>query len=262
MDRELPRPAAVSRLSEIQQSRQDAALRLYRFPRRAGRDLPRRAEKALGELARGAVILEPNIKPRPRRIRIGAGRAGSGSRHAARSAPGPDRRAGTPRSRASSSFRRATFARPPASSGAALLISPEGGLHHAAAALGVRAVVIFGGFISPATTGYELHTNLFTGGQACGMRIPARIAPRRWRASRRRPSRKPRASSSARETAVELEGRPHERRSAIRSRARRSPARCSRVLRRRRRARRRRDAFLGAGCAGRVLWDGRDRAAL
>lgn len=55
--------------------------------------------------------------------------------------------------------------------GADLLIAPEGGLHHAAAALGVRAVVIFGGFISPATTGYAMHRNLFTGVQACGMRI-------------------------------------------------------------------------------------------
>jgi ADP-heptose:LPS heptosyltransferase len=58
--------------------------------------------------------------------------------------------------------------------GAELVIAPEGGLHHAAAALGVRAVVIFGGFISPATTGYDMHRNLFTGGQACGMRIPCR----------------------------------------------------------------------------------------
>ena len=57
---------------------------------------------------------------------------------------------------------------------AALYVGPEGGLHHAAAALGVRAVVIFGGFISPATTGYDLHTNVFTGGRACGMRVPCR----------------------------------------------------------------------------------------
>ena len=51
------------------------------------------------------------------------------------------------------------------------VIVPEGGLHHAAAALGVPAVVIFGGYISPKTTGYASHTNLFTGGAACGMRI-------------------------------------------------------------------------------------------
>lgn len=47
----------------------------------------------------------------------------------------------------------------------------EGAMHHAAAALGVRAVVIFGGFISPAVTGYSMHRNLFTGGTACGSRV-------------------------------------------------------------------------------------------
>ncbi len=49
-------------------------------------------------------------------------------------------------------------------------VGTEGGLHHAAAALGVPAVVIFGGFISPDITGYRMHRNLFTGGAACGMR--------------------------------------------------------------------------------------------
>lgn len=55
-----------------------------------------------------------------------------------------------------------------------LAVLPEGGLHHAAAALGVPAVVIFGGFISPRQTGYDRHINLFTGGSPCGMRIPCR----------------------------------------------------------------------------------------
>jgi len=52
---------------------------------------------------------------------------------------------------------------------AALYIGPEGGLHHGAAAVGIHAVVLFGGFIPPAVTGYETHTNL-TGGVAvaCG----------------------------------------------------------------------------------------------
>jgi hypothetical protein len=50
-------------------------------------------------------------------------------------------------------------------------LGPEGGLHHAAAALGVPAVVIFGGFISPSTTGYAEHVNLFTGGEPCGQRV-------------------------------------------------------------------------------------------
>ena len=49
-------------------------------------------------------------------------------------------------------------------------VGPEGGLHHAAAAVGVPAVIIFGGFIAPNITGYRQHRNLFTGGKPCGMR--------------------------------------------------------------------------------------------
>lgn len=51
-------------------------------------------------------------------------------------------------------------------------VGSEGGLHHAAAAFNVPAVVLFGGFISPDVTGYKTHRNLFTGGVACGMRTP------------------------------------------------------------------------------------------
>jgi ADP-heptose:LPS heptosyltransferase len=50
-------------------------------------------------------------------------------------------------------------------------VGHEGGLHHAAAALNIPAVVLFGGFISPENTGYDMHRNIFTGGKACGMRI-------------------------------------------------------------------------------------------
>lgn len=57
-------------------------------------------------------------------------------------------------------------------SGARAIVTAEGGLHHCAAAFGIPGVVIFGGFISPATTGYACHTNLFTGGEACGWRTP------------------------------------------------------------------------------------------
>lgn len=39
-------------------------------------------------------------------------------------------------------------------------VGTEGGYHHAAAALGKPGVVIFGGFISPKTTGYDTHVNL------------------------------------------------------------------------------------------------------
>ena len=51
-------------------------------------------------------------------------------------------------------------------------VGPEGGLHHASAAVGVPAVVIFGGYISPKVTGYQQHTNIFTGENlGCGMHI-------------------------------------------------------------------------------------------
>lgn len=50
-------------------------------------------------------------------------------------------------------------------------VGTEGGLMHAAAAVGVPSVIIFGGFISPEVTGYDMHRNLFTGtGLGCGMR--------------------------------------------------------------------------------------------
>lgn len=49
-----------------------------------------------------------------------------------------------------------------------LFIGCEGGLHHAAAALGRPAVVLFGGFIPPSVTGYEFHANLTGGAEACG----------------------------------------------------------------------------------------------
>jgi hypothetical protein len=52
----------------------------------------------------------------------------------------------------------------------------EGGLHHAAAALGIPAVVIFGGYISPAVTGYASQRNLFVETAeyplGCGYRTP------------------------------------------------------------------------------------------
>jgi hypothetical protein len=51
-------------------------------------------------------------------------------------------------------------------------VLPEGGLHHAAAAVGLRrVVVIYGGFISPKQTGYYFHKNLFTGVEPCGLRV-------------------------------------------------------------------------------------------
>jgi hypothetical protein len=51
---------------------------------------------------------------------------------------------------------------------ARFFIGPEGGLHHGAAAVGTPGTVIFGGFISPQITGYDIHINLFAGREACG----------------------------------------------------------------------------------------------
>jgi Glycosyltransferase family 9 (heptosyltransferase) len=51
---------------------------------------------------------------------------------------------------------------------ARLYIGPEGGMHHAAAAVGIDAVVIMGGFIPPSVVGYDRHINLTGGAEACG----------------------------------------------------------------------------------------------
>lgn len=56
----------------------------------------------------------------------------------------------------STTFRRALVSL----AGARLYVGPEGALHHAAAALGVPAVVVFGAFVSPAVTGYASHRNI------------------------------------------------------------------------------------------------------
>jgi ADP-heptose:LPS heptosyltransferase len=54
-------------------------------------------------------------------------------------------------------------------------VLPEGGLHHVAAAVGTPAVVIFGGFISPASTGYTDQANIYRPSAehplGCGMRV-------------------------------------------------------------------------------------------
>ncbi len=50
---------------------------------------------------------------------------------------------------------------------AQLYIGPEGGMHHGAAAMGTPAVVIFGGFNTPRSTGYAWHENIAIG-EPCG----------------------------------------------------------------------------------------------
>jgi len=51
-------------------------------------------------------------------------------------------------------------------------VGTEGGLHHAAAALGRPAVVLFSEFISPDITGYKSHRNLRHATEMCGARVP------------------------------------------------------------------------------------------
>lgn len=55
-------------------------------------------------------------------------------------------------------------------------VLPEGALHHVAAAVGCPAVVLFGGFIAPAVTGYVGQTSLFVQTSehplGCGWRRP------------------------------------------------------------------------------------------
>ncbi len=58
---------------------------------------------------------------------------------------------------------------------ARLVICGEGALHHIAAAVGTPAIVIYGGYISPESTGYEGQVVFFRGGGlGCGMRVPCR----------------------------------------------------------------------------------------
>lgn len=51
---------------------------------------------------------------------------------------------------------------------ARMAILHEGGLHHAAAAVGCPAVVLFGGFVPPRVLGYDMHINLTGCAEACG----------------------------------------------------------------------------------------------
>jgi ADP-heptose:LPS heptosyltransferase len=51
---------------------------------------------------------------------------------------------------------------------ALFFVGTDGGLHHAAAALGKRAVVVWGGLVSPKILGYDTHVNLHSGTYSCG----------------------------------------------------------------------------------------------
>lgn len=51
------------------------------------------------------------------------------------------------------------------------MVATEGGLMHAAAAVGVPGVILWSEFISPSITGYDMHRNLRHAGKPCGMRV-------------------------------------------------------------------------------------------
>lgn len=59
-------------------------------------------------------------------------------------------------------------------------VLPEGGLHHAAAALGVPAVVLFGHLTRPRNTGYAMHINLAAADSGCGWRVPCAACAAYW----------------------------------------------------------------------------------
>ena len=54
---------------------------------------------------------------------------------------------------------------------ARLAILPEGGLHHAAAALGIPAIVLFGAWVPPKVLGYDMHINIADDNPGCGLFI-------------------------------------------------------------------------------------------
>jgi hypothetical protein len=129
-------------------------------------------EKALAELHSGFIIVEPNLKLRasPNKnwgwdnwikfMQIAPEGIAQLGPPGTKSLPGAYRIQ-------TDDFREAVAVL----SKARAYVGHEGGMHHAAAALGIPAVVIFGGFISPLQTGYKEHRNLYAGGKPCGMRV-------------------------------------------------------------------------------------------
>lgn len=77
---------------------------------------------------------------------------------------GSGRRLANVEQRATASFRHACGLL----SHASLFVGTDGGLHHAAAALGKRAVVVWGGLAPPSVLGYDTHVNLCKAKSWCG----------------------------------------------------------------------------------------------
>lgn len=135
------------------------------------------AERAFGARYPGRLILEPHIKPGASPNKQWGWERWQRLANLLSAAGMPVTQlgaAGTPRLQgaefiATGSFRlaAAVLAR------ARAAVLPDGGLHHAAAALGVPAVVLMGGFTPVELTGYAMHRNIGVSlGEACGMRQP------------------------------------------------------------------------------------------
>lgn len=120
------------------------------------------------------VLIEPTLKARasPNKLWHGwrefVGRARAAGLRLAQVGPAGTRRVEGVAMIETPDFRRACGVL----SRARAYVGHEGGLHHAAAALEIPAVVLFGGFIGPAQTGYAGHRNLTAGGEPCGSRLP------------------------------------------------------------------------------------------
>jgi ADP-heptose:LPS heptosyltransferase len=151
----------------------------YDFHAKPGRVVFTKAERAAGQrLGRGWVLIEPNVVQakvvapnktweRARYQAVADALRAAGHRVVQFRYSTDPRLAGV-ETIVTASFRDAVALM----ANAALYIGPEGGSHHAAAAVGIPAVVLFGGFIPPEVTGYHAHTNLTGGAEACGLLRP------------------------------------------------------------------------------------------
>ncbi len=133
------------------------------------------------ERGRGKVIIEPNVKP----VSCNKDWGWNNWLELVKDKSVPWAQVGPPGSKVLDGVRMIETKTPAdalrvlASAKAAVL--QEGFLHHAAAAVNLRAVVLFGAFITPKSTGYDSHINLWVDiPQAQGWRKPNRLCDRAW----------------------------------------------------------------------------------
>lgn len=149
--------------------------RAYRPPR--GEIFLVKNERAFGELHSGAIVFAHRLKPgaspnkrwaHERWDRVSHALSALGIRMIEMGdGPPADRLAGVEFVQTRIKEAAAVISR------ARLVICSEGAAHHIAAAFGVPAIVIFGGYISPAVTGYDGQVSIFRGDDlGCGMRVP------------------------------------------------------------------------------------------